>query len=315
MLDDRAAATLALTSRLVDSTVTPLSAREFWQLSNVADPASLLGKPAGDIASEFSLGADEAERIATLLDRGTALAIALERLDHAGIWTITDGDERYPARLRKRLGDAAPVALHGVGDTSTLNDDGVGVVGSRTVSQEGSAVARELGNAVAQLGLPVVAGGVHGVDQSAMNGAFEAGGRVLGVLADSLEGAVGRRAARHGIAAGRISLVTPYPPTAAFSDGNAMGRSKIIYALSRCTVVVASQEGAGVTWTGATEALEHGYGRVASWTGAGAGAGNGELVRLGAVELNGVTLLGDMLAGAPGAPTVSDDGQQLSLDL
>ena len=40
--------------------------------------------------------------------------------------------ERYPeAAYVTRLGDAAPVVLHGVGDTSLLNDDGVGVVGSR----------------------------------------------------------------------------------------------------------------------------------------------------------------------------------------
>lgn len=60
-----------------------------------------------------------------------------------------------------------------------------------------------------------------------------------------------------------ITLAVP------FSVGNAMGRNKIIYGLSRCTIVVATDDGTGGTWAGATEALKNHYGRVASWTGAG----------------------------------------------
>lgn len=38
-----------------------------------------------------------------------------------------------------------------------------------------------------------------------------------------------------------------------------MGRNKLVYALSKATVVVASSEGSGGTWAGAVEALEKGY--------------------------------------------------------
>ena len=117
------------------------------------------------------------------------------------------------------------------------------------------------------------------------------GGQVVGVLADALERSVTRR----GVAGGQICLVTPYPPSTPFSVGNAMGRNKIIYGLSRCTIVVASDHETGGTWAGATEALKNGYGRVAAWTGPGSGTGNSALVERGAGELSAVNRLEELL--------------------
>ena len=187
MFDEQDLAALALTSRLVDSATKPLSAREFWALCRGSEPSALHGMTASEIAAELSVPSEDAERIAKLFDRAGGLAIALEKLDHAGIWTITGVGGRYPERLRTRLGDSAPVVLHGVGDTSLLDADGVGVVGSRDISAEGSQVAREIAQGAVKLGLPVVSGAARGVDGDAMNAAFEAGGQVVGVLADALE--------------------------------------------------------------------------------------------------------------------------------
>lgn len=295
MLDERDLAALALTSRLVESAAKPLSAQEFWALRRSGEPSALHGMTATEIAAELSISSNDAERIARLFDRAAGLAIALERLDHSGIWTVTGVGERYPERLRTRLRDSAPVVLHGVGDASMLDTDGVGVVGSRDISAEGSQIAREIAQLTVKLGLPVVSGAARGVDGEAMNAAFEAGGQVVGVLADALEDAISRRGTRRGVAGGQICLVTPYMPSAAFSVGNAMGRNKIIYGLSRCTIVVASNHETGGTWEGATEALKRGYGRVASWMGPGSGTGNSALVRRGATELSYVNNIVELL--------------------
>lgn len=316
MLDERDLAALALSSRLVESVTKPLSAHEFWALRRGGEPSALHGMTATEIAAELSIPRDNAERIARLFDRAAGLAIALERLDHSGIWTITGVGERYPERLRTRLRDSAPVVLHGVGDASILDTDGVGVVGSRDVAAEGSQIAREIAQSAVQAGLPVVSGAARGVDGDAMNAAFEAGGQVVGVLADALERAVNRRGTRRGVAGGQICLVTPYAPSAAFSEGNAMGRNKIIYGLSRCTIVVASDHESGGTWAGATEALKNGYGRVASWTGLGGGEGNSALVRRGAAELSDVNNLGELLHEFVVSPAVNVEplGDQLTLE-
>ncbi len=258
-----------------------------WRSSYIPRSASDAPPPAA---------ASDAARIAHLFDRAAGLAIALEKLDHAGIWTITGVGQCYPKRLHSRLGDTAPVALHGVGDTALLDTDGVGVVGSRDISADGSQVAREIAERAVKSGLPVISGAARGVDNDAMNAAFEAGGQVVGVPADALERAVARRGTRQGVAKGRICLITPYTPAATFSTGNAMGRNKIIYGLSRCTVVVTSDHQTGGTWAGATEALKHSYGRVASWTGPGSGPGNNALVEQGALELSDVTHVDELFS-------------------
>jgi predicted Rossmann fold nucleotide-binding protein DprA/Smf involved in DNA uptake len=315
MLDEQDLAALALTSRVVDAAAKPLSAREFWALSRRIEPSALRGRTATEISSELAVPCEDGERIARLFDRATGLALAIEKLDHSGIWTITSLDERYPERLRDRLGPAAPVVLHGVGDASLLDTDGVGVVGSRDISDQGSRVAREIAQTVVKSALPVVSGAARGVDQDAMNAAFDVGGQVVGVLADSLERAVNRPGTRRGVADGQICLVTPYTPAVPFSVGNAMGRNKIIYGLSRCTILVASDHETGGTWAGAIEALKNSYGRVVSWTGPGSAVGNTALVKQGAVELSDMTDLDALLDESVVPQPVNDEpcGDQLTL--
>jgi predicted Rossmann fold nucleotide-binding protein DprA/Smf involved in DNA uptake len=85
---------------------------------------------------------------------------------------------------------------------------------------------------------------------------------------------------------GRAVLCAPFKPTAGFSTGNAMGRNKIVYALSSIALVVSCDEGSGGTWAGATEALTTRFTGVAVWMGDGAGPGNAALVRHGAAPAN-----------------------------
>ena len=314
MLDEQDLAALALTSRLVESATKPLSSREFWVLRRRIEPSALHGMTESEIAVELSAPSEYAERIAKLFDRAAGLAIALEKLDHSGIWTITGAGERYPERLRTRLCDSAPAVLHGVGDASLLDTDGVGVVGSRDISAEGSQIACEIAKSAVKSGLPVISGAARGIDEDAMTAAFKEGGQVVGVIADALERSVTRRDTRRGVADGQICLVTPFAPSAPFSVGNAMGRNKIIYALSRCTIVVASDHETGGTWAGATEALKNHYGRVASWIGPGSGAGNSALVQRGADELSDVNHLGVLLNESVVRPAVEVEplGDQLT---
>ena len=89
-----------------------------------------------------------------------------------------------------------------------------------------------------------------------MRGALEAGGNVVGILADGLERAVVRREHRDALMNGRLVLVCPYDPAARFHVGHAMQRNKLIYALADAALVVSSDYGKGGTWAGATEQLE-----------------------------------------------------------
>lgn len=302
VVDDDARAVLALTNRLVDVGVPALRASELWQLlSDVESPGALVGQPASAIAGHLGPGV-EADRVATLLDAGISLAVRLDALAERGIWTVTPFDDGYPQRLRDRLGRAAPPVLYGVGPVGLLGDDGIGIVGSRDVDSAGADVAREAARHAARTGMATVSGGARGVDQISMAAAEEVEGTVVGVLAESLVKRSGSADVRRAVLEGRVCLCTPYHPEARFSVGTAMGRNKVIYGLSRVTLVVASAAGSGGTWSGALEAIEKGYGIVAVWRGQGEGEGNDAIAQRGATPVRAVEELdglGPVVASGP----------------
>ena len=308
MIGDDSLATVLLVGRLLSDDVEPLRASDFWRLcESVREPSWLLGSGDEQLVSELGLEADMARRIVGLLDRATGMAFELERLGQAGISVLTPFDEHYPGRFAERLGAAAPVLLYAAGAVELLGKPGLGVVGSRKVSPEGAEVAGAAAERAARLERSLVSGGARGVDQTAMNAAFEAGGSVVGVLAESLARKLRSPDIRRAIHDGRTVMCTPYSPEAPFSVGNAMGRNKLIYALSDLTLVVAAEVETGGSWSGAAEALRRGFGRVAVWRGPGEGPGNALLEERGALPVTSIDELEAALlepAECAGAETI-----------
>jgi len=113
-----------------------------------------------------------------------------------------------------------------------------------------------VGRLAARAGKTLVSGGAKGIDQAAMRGALEGGGRVCGVLADSLEKTTMNREHRNLLLDGQLVLISPYDPSAGFNVGNAMQRNKLIYALADTSLVVSSDLNKGGTWAGAVEQLD-----------------------------------------------------------
>lgn len=221
------------------------------------------------------------DRIHYLLGRSVAMGLALEKWQRAGLWVLTRSDADYPDRLKAHLKAVSPPVLFGCGNHRLLNQGGIAVVGSRNPSEDDLAFTTRLGGAVASQGLSVVSGGARGVDETAMLGALEREGTVVGVLADSLLRAATSAKYRKGLMSRNLVLVSPFNPEAGFDVGNAMARNKYIYCLSHAAIVVASTPGKGGTWNGAVEDLKLGW--VPLWVKPhpGAGSGNAELVRRG----------------------------------
>ena len=69
----------------------------------------------------------------------------------------------------------------------------VAVVGTRAATPHGLADARELGAALARAGVTVVSGLAIGIDAAAHEGALDAGGAVVGVVATGLDVVYPRR--------------------------------------------------------------------------------------------------------------------------
>lgn len=282
---DTVRAALLLTNRLVRLDASPLTAREFWALADRVDVAKLLGAARETIARLADCDAEEAMRLRALLDAATAFGFEQERLADSGIELVSALDARFPQRLRERLGTACPTFLLVAGPLDLLDGDALGVVGSRDADEPALDVARRAGRLAAEHGWPIVSGLARGVDQAAMTAAVDAGGRSIGVPPEGIQRAARNADVRRQVHAGELCLASPYAPDAHFSAGAAMGRNKIIYALSNVTLVVATDNGTGGTWGGATEAIAQRYAPVAVWSGEGAGPGNAALARRGATPV------------------------------
>ncbi|MCZ7588253.1 MAG: DNA-processing protein DprA [Gaiella sp.] len=227
---------------------------------------------------------------------GGRLAFELERLESRGVWVVARSDEPYPEQLKRRLGLRAPALLFGAGRREVVRGKGLAVVGSRDADEEALAFAADLGRSVAAAGGTVVSGAARGVDRAAMDAAIAAGGAVTGVVADSLVRLTQQPDVRVALADGLLTLVTPYPPEARFSVGQAMGRNRFVYCLAEAAVVVATASGSGGTWAGAIENLKAGW--VPLWVldTPAAPAGNRELLAQGGRPL-----------ASPSADTVFQD--------
>jgi DNA processing protein len=94
---------------------------------------------------------------------------------------------RVSPTLKARLREDAPAVLYGCGDMALLETGGLAVVGSRHVDDALIDYTMAVGRLAARAGRTLVSGGAKGIDQAAMRGALEAGWKVCGVLADSLE--------------------------------------------------------------------------------------------------------------------------------
>ena len=238
----------------------PLSLREYnrltdWMLDKKIRPADLLAAGKAQLLETLPPEID-VDRIKRLLERGAAMALAIEKWTSSGVWIICRSDEDYPVRLKQHLKKQAPPILYGVGHPGLLQKGGLAVVGSRNVDNNGEQFTRLAVAACSKQGIPIVSGGARGVDQVAMLEGLHAGGTVVGVLADSLLKSAVAKKYRNGIREQRLVLVSAFSPEAHFNVGNAMGRNKHIYALADFGLIISAEEGKGGTWAGATEELK-----------------------------------------------------------
>lgn len=218
-------------------------------------PADLISPDAADILHACQPVIDE-RRLQSLLGRGFLLSQVIEHWQARAIWVVSRADAEYPRRLKARLREDAPAVLYGCGDIGLLESGGLAVVGSRHVDNDLIDYTMTVGRLAAGAGRTIVSGGAKGIDQAAMRGALEAGGRVCGVLADSLEKTVMNREHRNFLLDERLVLISPYDPRAGFNVGHAMQRNKLIYSLADTSLVVSSDLNKGGTWSGAVEQLE-----------------------------------------------------------
>lgn len=239
----------------------PLSGLEYsklaqWLYQNKWSPADLLSQT-DEILTEWDdpKGKITAERIKQLLGRGVSMSFALEKWTKQGIWVISRVSEFYPKAIKKHLGEQRPPVLFGLGNQQLLNQTSLGIVGSRSITENDELFAADKAKQAVEEGYTIISGGAKGVDQAAMRAALEHGGQSIGILADGIYTNETRRIFLNYLRQGALVLISPFFPEAGFSVGSAMARNKFIYTMSEAVIVVKSDKDKGGTWTGAKENL------------------------------------------------------------
>ena len=275
-------ATALLVSRFGQGDVKPLTRGDYNKVANTLHVRKL--RPSDlfkDLPTDLPI---ERSRIAELIGRGTSLALAVERWNQFGIKIVSRADPEYPARFRSLRGAAAPILFY-AGDLGLLGNVTLGVVGSRDATASGLRFASQLGERAAAEGVVVASGDARGVDRAAMDAAFDAGGKVIGILADSLAKSVLSKRYRHAIGEGRLLLISHVEPEARFTVSQAMERNRYIYASSDA-VVIGDSDVKGGTWSGAIENAKHGWTAAYVRMGVEMRDGNTALVREGLPSLD-----------------------------
>ncbi len=112
------------------------------------------------------------------------IAREFEEAAKLGAVFVAMGEPEYPALLRHF--DGAPPIIAVLGDVSALNQNTIGVVGSRSASTNGLAFARKMSAELANAGFAIASGLARGIDRAAHEGAMSQGGTIA-VLAGGLD--------------------------------------------------------------------------------------------------------------------------------
>jgi DNA processing protein len=149
-----------------------------------ADPTQALSASSVELAEIDGLGNEVVDGLRRF-SAWKEVDEELRRVREAGVSIVTFGDPRYPGRLRS-IADPPPL-LYVKGDLRSEDDKAVSIVGSRSSSEYGCRVARDLARGLAALGFTVVSGMARGIDGTAHESALVAGGRTLAVLGSGVD--------------------------------------------------------------------------------------------------------------------------------
>lgn len=170
-----------------------------------------------------------------------------ERLSRSGIAVLRPADDAFPPRLA--ADPECPALLFVRGSLPLADQPSVAVIGTRSCTPDGAAIAAELSAGLAESGVVVVSGLATGIDQAAHRGVLRPGGAgaaPLAVVAGGVDVVYPRGSAgllgeiqRHG------AVVSEAPPGARPERWRFPLRNRLIAALSDVVVVVESHRRGG----------------------------------------------------------------------
>ena len=207
------------------------------------DPTQAFSATPSELAAVDGLQRDAIEGLVGF-SQWAEINTELKRIRSAGITLLRYIDAEYPERLRA-IADPPPV-LYVKGALAASDERAMAIVGSRSASDYGRRVARDLARGLAQHGFTVVSGLARGIDGMAHDTALNSGGRTVAVLGSGVERAyppehdkLYQRIADQGAIVSELPIGTK---PLAF---NFPARNRLISGLSLGVVVVEATEKSG----------------------------------------------------------------------
>jgi DNA processing protein len=211
-------------------------------LARFSTPGAILAAPSGQLRA-LGLG----DRALAVLDGSEVLpgvSADLRWAEGADHHILTLDDPRYPPMLREIA--APPGVLYVTGNPEVLADPQLAVVGSRHPTPGGAESARAFAAHLARSGLVITSGLALGIDAAAHQGALDADGATVAVMATGPDRIY---PARHKDLAHRIArtgaLVSEFPVGTQARAEHFPQRNRLISGLSAGTLVVEAALGSG----------------------------------------------------------------------
>lgn len=209
------------------------------------------------------------------------------RLPPGSVRAVGPIDDGYPIGAHALRDPPAVLFVRGA-DPLPPRFDCLAIVGARRCTAEGRSIARHMAAAAVEAGLVVVSGLALGIDAAAHEGAVDAGGRTLAVLASAVDHPTPQTNARLAdeILDSGGWLLSERPPGAAVEGRSFPIRNRIVAAVSGAVLVIEAGLPSG-TLTTIKHALAVGtlVGAVPGSVLSPASAGANALIRHGAVPV------------------------------
>ncbi|MCX7847008.1 MAG: DNA-processing protein DprA [bacterium] len=225
--------------------VGPITARRL--IDAFGSPAAIFKASAHQLATAAHLSTDNIHRLQTW-EHEVKLTKVWQDLERENIRLLTYTDTEYPALL-KQIYDY-PLLLYVKGTLQPQDDQAIAIVGTRTPTGYGRAVARKWASQLAARGFTIVSGLARGIDTQAHWGALDAKGRTIAVLGYGFgyvypkeNAALLQRIIETGAA------ISEYPYKRYQGKASFPLRNRLIAGLSRATLVVESRESGGAMIT------------------------------------------------------------------
>ena len=270
-------------------------------LEKFKTPRGIFDAPLEQIASIPHMGFKIASKLKDSFKTVNAMQ-ELNLMKQHGVQGISIGQNDYPHWLR--LIHDPPPYLYYNGLLNPRDENSIAIVGSRGCTDYGKKITRKLSAGLARAGWTIVSGLARGIDASAHQGALDAGGRTIAVLAGGLSkiyppehADLAREVAKAG------ALITESHMLQEPLPGMFPARNRIISGYSKAVLLIEAAEKSGALLT-AVHASEQGK-IVMAVPGAidsPASAGTNSLIRKGAILVRNVEDILEELKSIPQLP-------------